>query len=251
MDDLKSEMSLLREELHGEVEQLRSEVRGLRKENEDLAKKVDDLQGRSKRNNIIIHGMMRPPNETSVDCEGPTTRRPQGAVVEVMVVVVEVVVVASGKSHFTELIPGLPCVPRGSGLLCGFRPGRGIDPEIVAPSKERADIGEREGVEVVSGWVRQAAAGGNVMSSVVTEGRCPAPPGNKACRGVDICGPWQAALMRGDPHLSTALMRGDPHLSTALMRGDPHLMRGTLSTALRGTLTCLTALMMWFTGTEG
>ncbi|KAL8579845.1 hypothetical protein ACOMHN_059093 [Nucella lapillus] len=77
MDDLKSEMSLLREELHGEVEQLRSEVRGLRKENEDLAKKVDDLQGRSKRNNIIIHGMMRPPNETSVDCEAnpSNTRR--------------------------------------------------------------------------------------------------------------------------------------------------------------------------------
>jgi chaperonin cofactor prefoldin len=73
MDDIKEEVSLLRgqyAELQEEVGQLRGEVDSLRKENQDLAKKVDDLQGRSKRNNIIVHGMLKLPNESSTDCEG-------------------------------------------------------------------------------------------------------------------------------------------------------------------------------------
>ena len=37
---------------------------------EDLEKKTDDLEGRSKRNNLIFHGIPRDPSETNDECEG-------------------------------------------------------------------------------------------------------------------------------------------------------------------------------------
>eukprot|EP00745_Piridium_sociabile_P035534 TRINITY_DN6216_c0_g1_i1.p1 TRINITY_DN6216_c0_g1~~TRINITY_DN6216_c0_g1_i1.p1 ORF type:complete len:347 (-),score=49.22 TRINITY_DN6216_c0_g1_i1:468-1508(-) len=69
--------------LQGEIRNLKDEISELKCENESLKgennklnakleyvdKKVDDLEGRSKRNNIIIHGMPRIGNETWQDCE--------------------------------------------------------------------------------------------------------------------------------------------------------------------------------------
>eukprot|EP00745_Piridium_sociabile_P031832 TRINITY_DN52944_c0_g1_i1.p1 TRINITY_DN52944_c0_g1~~TRINITY_DN52944_c0_g1_i1.p1 ORF type:complete len:332 (+),score=60.19 TRINITY_DN52944_c0_g1_i1:166-1161(+) len=73
LDDVMGEVNLLRgqyAELQEEVGQLRGEMDSLRQENQDLAKKMDDLQGRSKRNNIIVYGMVKLENETSATCEG-------------------------------------------------------------------------------------------------------------------------------------------------------------------------------------
>ena len=36
----------------------------------EMDRKVDDLEGRSKRNNLIIHGLVRAEKETGEDCEG-------------------------------------------------------------------------------------------------------------------------------------------------------------------------------------
>ena len=36
----------------------------------EVDRKVDDLEGRSKRNNLLIHGLVRAEKETGEDCEG-------------------------------------------------------------------------------------------------------------------------------------------------------------------------------------
>lgn len=86
LDEVKEEVHTLREEytaMQDEVRGLREEVSGLRQQNddmlkshaalteqmEDLARKTDDLEGRSRRNNLIFHGLERRDNETSADCE--------------------------------------------------------------------------------------------------------------------------------------------------------------------------------------
>eukprot|EP00745_Piridium_sociabile_P031717 TRINITY_DN52698_c0_g1_i5.p1 TRINITY_DN52698_c0_g1~~TRINITY_DN52698_c0_g1_i5.p1 ORF type:complete len:344 (+),score=84.28 TRINITY_DN52698_c0_g1_i5:194-1225(+) len=63
--------------LEEEVQTLNDEIASLRRENDDLKKRVldterkaDDLEGRSKRNNLIIYGLLRTPGETPSDCEG-------------------------------------------------------------------------------------------------------------------------------------------------------------------------------------
>eukprot|EP00745_Piridium_sociabile_P026264 TRINITY_DN4177_c0_g2_i1.p1 TRINITY_DN4177_c0_g2~~TRINITY_DN4177_c0_g2_i1.p1 ORF type:complete len:339 (+),score=59.47 TRINITY_DN4177_c0_g2_i1:148-1164(+) len=69
--------------LHKEVKDLRGEVGSLKKENADLVKsysellakvenldrKADDLEGRSKRNNLILYGVFRDRNESNEQCE--------------------------------------------------------------------------------------------------------------------------------------------------------------------------------------
>jgi regulator of replication initiation timing len=78
--DLNQQFAKLQEEVVG----LREEVSVLRRHNEKLTqtntdlmdrvdaleKKTDDLDGRSKRNNLIFHGIMRMPGETNEVCEG-------------------------------------------------------------------------------------------------------------------------------------------------------------------------------------
>ena len=62
--------------LREEVEELRSENTSLRAENHDLRQrmdnvdaKLDDLECRSRRNNLLFHGLPRPPNESPEECE--------------------------------------------------------------------------------------------------------------------------------------------------------------------------------------
>ena len=78
--DVSQQFATLQEEMLG----LKQEVLNLRKQNEDLSKanaslmdridalerKTDDLEGRSKRNNLIFHGVHRLSGETNEDCEG-------------------------------------------------------------------------------------------------------------------------------------------------------------------------------------
>lgn len=79
VQDLRNSNVALQEEIHG----LRGEVTDLRQENDDLhacnsmleervremETKMDDLENRSKRNNLIFHGLSRSENETNEDCE--------------------------------------------------------------------------------------------------------------------------------------------------------------------------------------
>ena len=85
-DDLKDGFDEIRECYTGlkeEVLGLRSETADLKQENDDLRtensrllsrmeeieRKTDDLEDRSKRNNIIVHGIARDKNEKGSDCE--------------------------------------------------------------------------------------------------------------------------------------------------------------------------------------
>ena len=86
-DDRKSDAKIVSEgfaRLQDEVKELREECAFIRQENKDLKaknerlekmitemdRKVDDLEGRSKWNNLIIHGLVRAEKETGEDCEG-------------------------------------------------------------------------------------------------------------------------------------------------------------------------------------
>ena len=81
LDDLKMDMNDVRKEsynnLKTEVQNMKEAVSELTTENnnlktqlQDLARKTDDVECRSKRNNLIFHGIPRADNETSQDCEG-------------------------------------------------------------------------------------------------------------------------------------------------------------------------------------
>ena len=89
-DDMKGDVKILSEgfaRLQDEVKELREDCAFIRQENKDLKaknerlektitemdRKVDDLEGRSKRNNLIIHGLVRAEKETGEDCEGILT----------------------------------------------------------------------------------------------------------------------------------------------------------------------------------
>ena len=82
-NDMKSDVKILSEgfaRLEDEVKELREDCasnKDLKAKNERLEKtitemdrKVDDLEGRSKWNNLIIHGLVRADKETGEDCEG-------------------------------------------------------------------------------------------------------------------------------------------------------------------------------------
>eukprot|EP00745_Piridium_sociabile_P026260 TRINITY_DN4177_c0_g1_i1.p1 TRINITY_DN4177_c0_g1~~TRINITY_DN4177_c0_g1_i1.p1 ORF type:complete len:346 (+),score=74.51 TRINITY_DN4177_c0_g1_i1:173-1210(+) len=86
LDDVRQEMAGLRRDhgaLHDLVSGLKDECLSLQKDNADLKekneqlekrmenmeRKTDDLECRSKRNNIIIHGLHRPEGETAQDLE--------------------------------------------------------------------------------------------------------------------------------------------------------------------------------------
>ena len=79
-DDLKMDMNDMKESynnLKTEVQNMKEAMSELTTENnnlktqlQDLASKTDDLECRSKRNNLIFHGIPRADNETSQDCEG-------------------------------------------------------------------------------------------------------------------------------------------------------------------------------------
>ena len=86
-DDRKSDAKIVSEgfaRLQDEVKELREECAFIRQENKDLKaknerlekmitemdRKVDDLEGRAKRNNLIIHGLVRAEKETGEGCEG-------------------------------------------------------------------------------------------------------------------------------------------------------------------------------------
>lgn len=86
-DDLKGDLSDIRNSqiaLQGEVQELRDKVSDLTVKNETLQslndslvkkveameRKTDDLEGRSKRNNLIIHGLEKTGDESWEDCEG-------------------------------------------------------------------------------------------------------------------------------------------------------------------------------------
>eukprot|EP00745_Piridium_sociabile_P029148 TRINITY_DN47464_c1_g1_i4.p1 TRINITY_DN47464_c1_g1~~TRINITY_DN47464_c1_g1_i4.p1 ORF type:complete len:325 (-),score=61.62 TRINITY_DN47464_c1_g1_i4:364-1338(-) len=79
MADLKQSHTDLKEELHDmrdTIDSLKSENGSLKNDNsvlktkvDDLEKKVDDLESRSKRNNLIIHGIPKHEKETWQDCE--------------------------------------------------------------------------------------------------------------------------------------------------------------------------------------
>ena len=63
--------------LHEDCAFIRQENKDLKAKNERLEKmitemdrKVDDLEGRAKRNNLIIHGLVRAEKETGEGCEG-------------------------------------------------------------------------------------------------------------------------------------------------------------------------------------
>ena len=78
-----SEMKQLFANLQDGVSELKNEVNDVKRQNEQLKcenarlnerlevldKRVDDLEGRSKRNNVIIHGIPRTDNETWQECE--------------------------------------------------------------------------------------------------------------------------------------------------------------------------------------
>ena len=64
-------------ELRGDCAFIRQENKDLKAKNESLEKmikemdrKADDLEGRAKRNNLIIHGLVRAEKETGEGCEG-------------------------------------------------------------------------------------------------------------------------------------------------------------------------------------
>lgn len=79
MKDIKDSFTCLKEE----VKELKSEVSSLKQSNDELSDankklnerldqlelKADDLEGRSKRNNVIVHGLPRHDHETNEDCE--------------------------------------------------------------------------------------------------------------------------------------------------------------------------------------
>ena len=82
-NDMKSDVKILSEgfaRLEDEVKELKEDCasnKDLKAKNERLEKtitemdrKVDNLEGRSKRNNLIIHGLVRAEKETGEDCEG-------------------------------------------------------------------------------------------------------------------------------------------------------------------------------------
>ena len=66
VSDLKENCTLLRQD----NDVLKSKNECLEKKMQELERKTDDLEGRSKRNNLIIHGLLRLENETGEDCEG-------------------------------------------------------------------------------------------------------------------------------------------------------------------------------------
>ena len=85
-DEVKEDVRQMKDMYAGlqeEVSSLRQEVVDLKHENESLQevngclsgkvealeRKTDDLEGRSKRNNVIIHGLIRHDKETREDCE--------------------------------------------------------------------------------------------------------------------------------------------------------------------------------------
>ena len=85
-DDMKNDIREIKDsysELKGEVQALSEEITSLREENnvlkdsnrklhdsvKRLEEKTDDLECRSKRNNLIIHGIPRLPGETPENCE--------------------------------------------------------------------------------------------------------------------------------------------------------------------------------------
>ena len=85
-DDMKGDVRILSEKfatLQDEVKELREDYASVRQENKDLKvqdenlekkvvemeRKMDDLECRSKRNDLIIHGLYRAEKETGEDCE--------------------------------------------------------------------------------------------------------------------------------------------------------------------------------------
>ena len=70
--NVQDSVSELKEEMHEvkrQNDELKCENARLNERMEVLDKRVDDLEGRSKRNNVIIHGIPRPDNETWQECE--------------------------------------------------------------------------------------------------------------------------------------------------------------------------------------
>eukprot|EP00745_Piridium_sociabile_P003051 TRINITY_DN11851_c0_g1_i1.p1 TRINITY_DN11851_c0_g1~~TRINITY_DN11851_c0_g1_i1.p1 ORF type:complete len:329 (+),score=56.83 TRINITY_DN11851_c0_g1_i1:188-1174(+) len=70
---LQAEVLSLKEEvgdLRLENQHLRSNSESMLKRMQDLEKKTDDLEGRSKRNNVIFHGLHRSDKETHEECAG-------------------------------------------------------------------------------------------------------------------------------------------------------------------------------------
>ena len=79
VDELKTDMKEIKESydsMKSDVEDMKEAMAELATENTylktqlgDLARKTDDLECRSKRNNIILHGLPRSDDETPQDCE--------------------------------------------------------------------------------------------------------------------------------------------------------------------------------------
>jgi len=76
LNGLREQMDAAYASVKEEVRGLREEVTDLKRENEDLKSKLDDLvtktddlECRSRRNNLLFHGLPKVPNETSKDCE--------------------------------------------------------------------------------------------------------------------------------------------------------------------------------------
>ena len=79
VNELKTDMKEIKESydsMKSEVEDMKEAMAELATENTylktqlgDLARKTGDLECRSKRDNIILHGLPRTENETSQDCE--------------------------------------------------------------------------------------------------------------------------------------------------------------------------------------
>ena len=79
ISDLEDENRILKEnysDLQNRLREHREKTDDLKTENESLeerivemGRKTDDLESRSKRNNLIIHGLVRLEKETGEDCE--------------------------------------------------------------------------------------------------------------------------------------------------------------------------------------
>eukprot|EP00745_Piridium_sociabile_P040284 TRINITY_DN77004_c0_g1_i2.p1 TRINITY_DN77004_c0_g1~~TRINITY_DN77004_c0_g1_i2.p1 ORF type:complete len:107 (+),score=21.84 TRINITY_DN77004_c0_g1_i2:481-801(+) len=83
--DLKGMYAGLNEEvaaLRQEKAELKTDNESLKEQNSSLSERVvqlerktDDLEGRSKRNNVICHGIPRSDNDTRQECGDPCTLR--------------------------------------------------------------------------------------------------------------------------------------------------------------------------------
>ena len=76
LDDLRDGMNKTFTEFHEKVKVVQDECEELRQENvllreelEQVKLKTDDLENRSRRNNLLFHGIERSENETNEQCE--------------------------------------------------------------------------------------------------------------------------------------------------------------------------------------